>query len=60
MDFERGKKGDAMRVKAIAIMVVLALSAGAFLLIRSEHRADAAAGDCYAETQGPATPTICG
>ena len=49
-----------MRTKAIAIMLVLAVSAGVFVLTRGEHRADAAAGDCYAEAQGPATPTICG
>ena len=53
-------KGAAMRVKAIAIIVILAASAGLFVLMRGENRADAAAGNCYADSSGPATPTICG
>lgn len=49
-----------MRVKAIAGLVIVALSAVAFIAMRSENRADAAKGDCYAAAKGPATPTICG
>ncbi|HEY7006724.1 MAG TPA: hypothetical protein VH392_09630 [Sphingomicrobium sp.] len=48
-----------MRVKAITGLVIVALSAAAFVALRAESRADAASGDCYAADQGPATPTIC-
>lgn len=48
-----------MRVKAIAVLVVVAASAALFVALRSNNRADAAAGDCYASAQGPSTPTIC-
>ena len=48
-----------MRVKAIAGLIIVALSAAAFIAMRAENRADAAAGDCYAADQGPSTPTIC-
>jgi uncharacterized membrane protein len=49
-----------MRVKAIAGLVIVAVSAAAFIAMRAENRADAAKGDCYAAEKGPATPTICG
>lgn len=49
----------AMRIKAIAGVVIVALSAAAFVAMRAENRADAAKGDCYAADQGPSTPTIC-
>jgi hypothetical protein len=48
-----------MRVKAIGFVVVAALSAALFVAMRSESRADAAAGNCYSDASGPATPTIC-
>jgi hypothetical protein len=48
-----------MRVKAITGLVIVALSAAAFVALRAESRADAAAGDCYAADNGPSTPTIC-
>jgi len=48
-----------MRVKAITGLVIVALSAAAFVALRAESRADAAKGDCYAADQGPSTPTIC-
>lgn len=48
-----------MRLKAIAGLIIVALSAAAFVAMRAENRADAAAGDCYAAVQGPSTPTIC-
>ena len=48
-----------MRVKAITALVIVALSAVAFVALRGESRADAAKGDCYAADKGPATPTIC-
>ncbi|MGE5563854.1 MAG: hypothetical protein ACM3ZV_11200 [Bacillota bacterium] len=48
-----------MRVKAIAVVLVLGLSAAAFVAMRAENRADAASGNCYSEAAGPSTPTIC-
>jgi hypothetical protein len=48
-----------MRVKAIAVLIIVAVSGAAFMAMRYESRADAAAGDCYAAAQGPSTPTIC-
>jgi len=48
-----------MRVKAIAVFVVIAASAALFVGMRSNSRADAAATDCYASAKGPSTPTIC-
>jgi hypothetical protein len=48
-----------MRVKAITALVIVALSAAAFVAMRGENRAGAAAADCYAADQGPAKPTIC-
>jgi hypothetical protein len=48
-----------MRVKAIAVLIIVAVSGAAFLALHGENRADAAAGDCYAADQGPSTPTIC-
>ena len=48
-----------MRVKAIAVLLVVAASAALFVAMRSNSRADAAASDCYASAQGPSTPTIC-
>jgi uncharacterized membrane protein len=48
-----------MRVKAIAVLVIVAASAGVFVAMHKESRADAAGGNCYASAQGPSTPTIC-
>jgi hypothetical protein len=48
-----------MRVKAIAVLIIVAVSGAAFMAMRYESRADAASGDCYAAAQGPSTPTIC-
>ena len=55
----RRDRGLVMRVKAIAVLVVVAASAALFVAMRSNSRADAAASDCYASAQGPSTPTIC-
>jgi hypothetical protein len=52
-------RGIFMRVKAIAVLVVVAASAALFLAMRTNSRADAAARDCYASAKGPSTPTIC-
>jgi hypothetical protein len=48
-----------MRIKALAVVVVLAVSAAAFVEMRRENRADAATGNCYSDAQGPSAPTIC-
>lgn len=48
-----------MRKRAIAVLVILAASAGLFTAIKSNNRADAAGGNCYTEAQGPSAPTIC-
>lgn len=45
------------KIAAIAVIVGLALVVGATL--RTANRADAAGGNCYSDTQGPSTPTIC-
>ena len=48
-----------MRRKSVAVAVVVGLSVILFMAMRSENRADAAAGNCYASAQGPSAPTIC-
>jgi len=48
-----------MRVKSIAVVIIVAASAALFLAMHQENRADAAAGNCYMADQGPASPTIC-
>lgn len=49
----------AMRVRAITLVVVAALSAALFIAVRSANRADAAGGNCYSDAAGPSSPTIC-
>ena len=48
-----------MRKKTFAVAVVVGLSLVLFVAMRSENRADAAGGNCYASAQGPSAPTIC-
>ena len=48
-----------MGKRLFAIAVIAGLSVILFLALRSENRADAAAGNCYASPQGPSAPTIC-
>jgi hypothetical protein len=48
-----------MRNKIIAFLMIAGASAALFTVMRSDNRADAAAGNCYTEAQGPSTPTIC-
>jgi hypothetical protein len=48
-----------MQLKAIAFVLVVALSVLLFVAIRMDNRADAAGGNCYASAQGPSSPTIC-
>ena len=48
-----------MRLKAIAFLLFVGLSVLAYVAIRKDNRADAAQGNCYSATDGPATPTVC-
>jgi hypothetical protein len=48
-----------MHLKAIAVLVIIGLSILLFVGIRKDNRADAAAGNCYAASQGPSSPTVC-
>ena len=48
-----------MRKKTFAVAVIAGLSIILFVALRSENRADAAAGNCYTSAQGPSSPTIC-
>lgn len=48
-----------MRTKAAAFAVIVALAIALAVGLRTANRADAAAGNCYAGDQGPATPTVC-
>jgi hypothetical protein len=48
-----------MRMKALALVLIVGISLVLFGIIRKDNRADAAAGDCYAAAQGPSSPTIC-
>jgi hypothetical protein len=48
-----------MKTKIIAAVLVLAAALAAGYEFRSNNRADAAAGNCYADTKGPSEPTIC-
>jgi len=48
-----------MPFKVIAFAVIAGLSVLLFMGLHRENRADAAAGNCYASTQGPSSPTLC-
>ena len=48
-----------MRIKALAVIVVLVISAAMFVQLRNDNRADAAGSNCYSDAQGPSAPTIC-
>jgi hypothetical protein len=52
-------RGMEMRNKAIAAVLIAGLAVALAAVLRTTNRADAAAGNCYSETQGPASPTIC-
>ena len=54
-----GIMGAVMRAKAVGVCLVLAISVGLFIAMRSENRADAAGGNCYSDAAGPSAPTIC-
>ena len=48
-----------MNRKAIAAVVIVGLTVALAAALRTGNRADASAGDCYSDAQGPSTPTIC-
>lgn len=48
-----------MRIKIIAVLVIVVASAAFFVAARNDSRANAASGNCYSDAQGPTTPTIC-
>ena len=48
-----------MRIKALAMVVILVVSAALFVQMRKDNRADAAASNCYSDAKGPSSPTIC-
>jgi hypothetical protein len=48
-----------MPLKAIAFVIVVGISILLVVGLHRENRADAAAGNCYASSQGPSSPTLC-
>jgi Flp pilus assembly protein CpaB len=48
-----------MNRKVIVVALVAAAVVTAGVVLRSTSRADAAAGNCYADAAGPAEPTVC-
>lgn len=48
-----------MTKKTTVLAIVVALSVAVGVAMRSTNRADAAAGNCYADTSGPSEPTVC-
>jgi hypothetical protein len=57
--FSRRNRGKIVRIKALALFLILAVCAGLFVEMRKDNRADAAASNCYSDSQGPSTPTVC-
>jgi hypothetical protein len=48
-----------MNRKVTAVVLVIGLAMALAAALRTSNRADAAAGNCYSETKGPAEPTVC-
>jgi len=48
-----------MSKKTTVLAAVIGLAIVLGVALRTTNRADAAAGNCYAESKGPAEPTIC-
>ena len=55
----RRDRGHAMQLKAIAFVIIVGISIALFVALRTENRANAAAGNCYSDAKGPSAPTIC-
>jgi len=45
------------KTKAALLIVGMAVILG--IVLRTANRADAASQDCFSDSQGPSTPTIC-
>jgi hypothetical protein len=48
-----------MRKKTTVLAAVIGLALVLGVALKSNSRADAAAGDCYADSKGPSEPTVC-
>lgn len=48
-----------MRKKVVASVVIAGLALLLVAAFRTAGRADAARSDCFSDSQGPSTPTIC-
>jgi hypothetical protein len=48
-----------MSRKAVATILIAGLALAGAAAFRAANRADAAPGDCYADSKGPSEPTIC-
>lgn len=48
-----------MNARAKSALVIIGLAIVLGVTLRTANRANAAAGDCYSEGQGPSEPTIC-
>jgi len=48
-----------MNMKSAAFVLIIGLAIALAVGLRTTNRADAAAGDCYADSKGPAEPTVC-
>jgi len=48
-----------MGKKVTASVLIIAAAIALAVSMRTSSRADAAAGNCYADTAGPSEPTVC-
>jgi hypothetical protein len=48
-----------MNRKVVVSLLIVAVAIGLAVSLRTANRADAAAGNCYTEAQGPSEPTVC-
>lgn len=48
-----------MGKKSIAVVLIIAIAVAMGVALRTTNRADAAAGNCYSDSQGPSKPTLC-
>lgn len=48
-----------MNRKSIAIAVIVGIALLVGVAMRAANRADAAGSDCFSDSDGPSTPTVC-
>jgi hypothetical protein len=48
-----------MSKKITASVLIVGVAIALAVSMRTSNRADAAAGDCYADSKGPSEPTVC-